>query len=384
MGGYGVTGQLTARQLNRATLARQVLLGREPLTVVDAVSRLTALQAQEPVSPYIALWNRVTEFDPADLDRAFADRSLIKATLMRITLHAVAADDYSPFQRAMLRTLRAARLNDRRFKATGLTPDDADELVPPLLDLGAKPQTRAEIEKMLADRLGGEPDRHLFWALRTYAPLLHAPTGGPWSFAVTAPSYQAAPLDPAWDDPATSLQQLIWRYLEGFGPASASDFAQFAMQRQAEIKPALQAMADRLVTLEGPGGAKLLDIPDGLIPEEDSPAPPRLLPMWDSTLLAYRDRGRIIPEDYRKLVIRRNGDVLPTLLVDGYVAGVWRPVEDGIEVTALEAQAPTVWDELAAEAASLQALLANREALAYSRYSNWWSDMPGERRILPG
>jgi hypothetical protein len=341
---------LTERQLNRTTLARQLLLMREPLGVAEAVRRVIALQAQEPVSPYVALWNRVRSFDPADLDRAFADQALIKATLMRITLHAVAADDYSPFQRAMLRTLRAARLNDRRFKQTGLTIAQADELVAPLLGFLSQPRSRSEIEEVLAKWLGETPDRHVFWALRTYALMRHAPTGGPWSFTVSSPAYQAAPLDPSWSDQQKALQQLILRYLEGFGPASAADFAQFALQRQTEIRPALDALGDRLVTIDGPGG-KLLDVPGAEIADQDTPAPPRLLPMWDSILLAYKDRSRIIPEEYRRLVVRRNGDVLPTLLVDGYVAGVWRPVEAGIEATAFHSFSDEVWDGLAAEAA---------------------------------
>jgi hypothetical protein len=374
---------LTERQLNRTTLARQLLLKREPLGVAEAVRRVIALQAQEPVSPYVALWNRVRSFDPADLDRAFADQALIKATLMRITLHAVAADDYSPFQRAMLRTLRAARLNDRRFKQTGLTIAQADELVAPLLGFLSQPRSRSEIEEVLAKWLGETPDRHVFWALRTYAPMRHAPTGGPWSFTVSSPAYQAAPLDPSWSDQQKALQQLILRYLEGFGPASAADFAQFALQRQTEIRPALDALGDRLVTIDGPGG-KLLDVPGAEIADQDTPAPPRLLPMWDSILLAYKDRSRIIPEEYRRLVVRRNGDVLPTLLVDGYVAGVWRPVEAGIEATAFHSFSDEVWDGLAAEAAGMRALLSERETLIYSRYQNWWDGMPGERRTLTG
>jgi hypothetical protein len=303
---------------------------------------------------------------------------------MRITLHAVAAEDYSPLQRAMLRTLRASRLNDRRFESTRMTIEDADELVPHLLEFIAEPRSRQEIEEMFADRLGGEPDKHLLWALRTFAPLMHAPTGGPWSFTVAAPAYQAAPFDADWEDPEEALQRLIWRYLEGFGPASAADFAQFALQRQTEIRPALKGMADRLVTCDGPRGT-LLDVPDATIADDDTPAPSRLLPMWDSTLLAYKDRSRIIPEEYRKLIIRRNGDVLPTLLVDGYVAGVWRPVDGGIEASAFHSLPGDAWEGLAQEASSLLVMLADREPMIYSRYKNWWAEMPfAERRVLSG
>jgi hypothetical protein len=135
--------RLTARQLNRATLARQLLLRREALDVVGAVRRVVAMQAQEPASPYVALWNRLAGFEPAELDRAFADQSVVKTTLMRITLHAVHSDDYPAFRSAMTRTLRAARLHDSRFTRTGLTNADADALLPEVLAFAAVPRTNA-------------------------------------------------------------------------------------------------------------------------------------------------------------------------------------------------------------------------------------------------
>jgi hypothetical protein len=131
--------------------------------------------------------------------------------------------------------------------------------------------------------------------------------------------------------------------------------------------------AGSLLALEGPHGEDLFDVPGAALPPEDSPAPPRLLPMWDSTLLAYADRRRIIPPDYRALVTRKNGDVLPTLLVDGYVAGVWRTVDDGIEATAFKRLADAAWEGLEAEAAALVAFLSDREPIVYRRYGHWWS-----------
>ena len=113
-------------QLNRATLQRQLLLQRESATVNDVVRRIVALQAQAPSAPYVALWNRIAGLHFVAVDEAFADRSLVKASLMRITLHAVDADDYPAFHSASTPILRAARLNDRRYRDTGLTIDDAD------------------------------------------------------------------------------------------------------------------------------------------------------------------------------------------------------------------------------------------------------------------
>ena len=128
----------------------------------------------------------------------------------------------------------------------------------------------------------------------------------------------------------------------------------------------------------------MFDVPDGLLPDEETPAPPRLMAMWDNILLSYFVRDRIIPPEYRKLVIRVNGDVLPTLLVDGYVAGLWRPVEGGIEATAFHDLPDDVWKDLESEARALTAFLANRDPEVYRRYSNWWNKLPDfESRLLP-
>jgi hypothetical protein len=374
---------LTARRLNRATLARQLLLERETMDVAEGVRRIVALQVQEPASPYLALWNRLADLDPADLDAAFADGAVVKASLIRLTLHAVHVHDYPAFHSAMLPSLRASRLNDRRFTETGLTEADADAVLPELLGLLADPHTAAEIQTVLQERFGvGEP--RLWWALRTFAPLHHAPTGMPWSFG-SRPSFVAAgaPGDPGSHE--RSVRSVVLRYLQAFGPASAQDIAQFTILRQPAVRGALKALADRIEEVEGPEGATLFDIPGAPRPLEETIAPPRLLPMWDSILLAYADRSRVIPPDYRAEVIRRNGDVLPTVLVDGYVAGVWRPVTDGIEVTTFHRLDDAAWAGLELEARALTAFLADRDPLVYQRYGRWWSMLPGEQvRVLAG
>jgi hypothetical protein len=169
--------RLTARRLNRATLARQLLLRREPVKVAEAVRRVVALQAQEAASPYLALWNRLAPFDPAALDAAFARHEVIKATLMRITLHTVTAADYPAFHCAMAESLRAARLYDRRYTQTGLSDADADALIPHPVEFTAERRTNAECEALLNARLGADQPR-AWWALRTFAPVVHAVTGG--------------------------------------------------------------------------------------------------------------------------------------------------------------------------------------------------------------
>jgi Winged helix DNA-binding domain len=374
---------LTARQLNRATLGRQLLLRRERLGVADAVRRIVAVQAQEPASPYLALWNRLVDFDPVDLDAAFADGAVVKASLIRLTLHVVHADHYPAFHNAMLSSLRASRLNDRRFTTSGLSTADADALLSHLRKFAARPRTKAEIEDLIEAQLG---DRNpwAWWALKTFAPLHHAPTGGPWSFR-TSSAFVAAPTTKGRESAEESVQQLVLRYLEAFGPASVADFAQFTMLRRPVTLRALQALGDKVEEVDGPDGVTLFDVPGGLLPAEDTVAPPRLLPMWDSVLLAYADRSRVMPPDYRRLVIRQNGDVLPTLLVGGYVAGVWRPVEGGIEATAFHRLSDEAWGGLEAEARALVAFLADREPTVYRRYIHWWKVLPGaEVRSLPG
>lgn len=376
---------ISAAELNRATLARQLLLERSHLDVSEAVRRMVALQAQQAASPYIALWSRLSDFDAEAVDRAFADGTLIKASLMRITLHAVHCEDYAPMHLAMQPTLRGARLGDRRFTEAGLTIPEADALVPDLLDFAVEPRTAAQMQERIAASTTATP-QGVWWAVRTYAPFRHDGTGGPWTFG-QRPVFIAssAPLL-AYDRDASdvALRHLLRRYLEGFGPASVADMAQFALVQQARVKTALQGIGTQLEPLIGPQGQAMFDIPGAARPDGQVPAPARLLPMWESSLLAYSDRSRIIPEQYRKAVIRNNGDVLPTLLVDGYVAGVWRSGEGGIEATAFHPLPGRVWAELAVEARSLHHLLTEREVQVYSRYQRWWDTLPdGERRLLP-
>jgi len=360
----------TARQLNRATLDRQLLLERAPVDLLTAVEKIVAIQAQEPCSPYIALWNRMRRFDPADLDRAFGSGVIRKATLMRITLHAVTVADHEVFHHAMLPALRASRLNDRRFRAMGLTAERADEVLAPLLEFAAEPRTKPELEQLLHSHVGDVGQPGIWWALASYAPLVRMPTGGPWAYGPKL-SFQTVAIEPR--ERMAALAEMLRRYLTGFGPATIPDMNQFTMLPRTSIREALE-----LLDLVRDGD--YYDVPNRTIPDEDTPAPPRLMAMWDSTLLAYADRSRIIPDEYRKLVIRNNGDTLPTLLVDGHVAGVWRPNENGgIEASAFHALSEDQWAGLAEEAKALHKFLGDREPQVYRRFNRWWTGLPVEQ-----
>lgn len=374
---------ITEQELNRATLARQMLVQREPLDVAEALRRILAVQAQTPASPYIALWNRIIDFDSADLDAELASGAVVKSNAVRLTLHVSRVKDHRMLREATEPSLRAAKLGSK-FKAAGYTVADAAVLVPKLLEFVAEPRTGAECESWLKRELGEPVNPGVWWGLRQYAPMLHMPTGGPWSFndrpTYVAPASVPTLLDQEVAD--TALQAMILRYLAAFGPATIADVAQFGLVKRSRVKEAMAALDERLEGLQGPGGT-FYDVPDGLRPPADRPAPPRLMAMWDNTLLAYNDRSRVIPPHLRSLVTRNNGDVLPTLLVDGYVAGVWRHVDGRIEARAFESVSDADWDALAIEAGMLASLLDRRDAGVYSRYGHWWDRLPhGEIRTL--
>lgn len=379
---YGDRVRTRARELTLATLHRQQLLQRAALPVPDAVRRIFAVQAQEPASPYLALWNRVADLAAEDVDRAFAEGELIKATLLRITLHAVTADDHAALHVAMRASLRRSRLRDRRFLDGGLSEADADAALAHLLtDALHSPRGNAELEALLREAGYGAPPPGLWWALRSYGPVRHAVTGGPWSFGAR-PAYVAAePLPDADADSDAAVRHYVRRYLAAFGPATVRDMAQFSLLG----RPVLRAAAEAEVaagTLDRADGADCFDIADA--PETpDVEAPPRLLPMWDSVLLAYADRSRIVPDEYRPHVIRRNGDTLATVLVDGRVAGVWQASRDGVEVGAFVPFTARTWRQLQAEAAALHGFLADRDPEVYRRHRRWWDTLPlTESRLL--
>ncbi|MFJ9179696.1 winged helix DNA-binding domain-containing protein [Streptomyces sp. NPDC102360] len=374
------TNSISARGLNRSTLARQLLLGRAAVGAEEALRRVVALQAQQPASPYVALWNRVAGFEPADLDAVFGGFRAVKSTLMRITLHAVHVDDYRDFRAAVEPTVRGARLGDPRFRASGLVAQDADALLPELLKMAERPCTAGELTKWFTGRAGPDGEKLVTASrmLRQYAPLWHAPVGGaPWSYASDKRQlFVAAEAGrrPALREPAVvaeGLRALLRRYLAGFGPASVADMAQFALVQKGRVRAALDEDLERLT---GPGGEVLYDVPGGALPDAEVPAPPRLMAMWDSTLLAYADRGRVLPPEYRAHVTRVNGDVLPTVLVDGYVAGVWRLAADGggVEVGAFRPLRKGTWAALESEAEGVSRLLTERDPGTYRRYDHWW------------
>ena len=314
---------LTLRELNRALLERQLLLGRRRLAAAGAIERLCALQAQYSPSPYIALWSRITGFRKEQLARALEERKVVKSTLFRITLHMTSARDYPYFA--------AAWLPAAREMTPRLTIEKAAELSRKVSAAAGKPVTHEQIESIAAEEMGGR------WRVRTLAPLLHVPPSGTWGFH----GRPELLLMKAWlggDLPTREegARHLVRSYLAAFGPATQQDLLRFSGVRIGDLRPGLEQL--ELRTFRDERGRVLLDLPRAPLPEGDVPAPVRFLPKWDSSLLAYAppERTRILPEKFRSTVIRKNGDVLPTVLVDGFVAASWNvDKKRGLEIEPL-------------------------------------------------
>ena len=361
---------LTLRELNRATLARQLLLDRVHLDVPDAVHRLGALQAQRPRAPFVALAARLDGFAREDLVRALHERSVVRATLMRETLHLVTAEDYPHDAVAM-----APYFNRLREK---YLPDGVD--MPRVVELAleaeralAEPLEATALRPLMARLEEKMHDERVWRRVRTNARILHVPGEEPHAFGQRNRFVAAA----AWlgaqeAEEASGTQRLVRRTLAAFGPSSRADLAAFTGLAVGAIAPALDALEPELVRLEAEDGRALYDLPEAPRPPADVPAPLRLLGEWDNVLLAHADRTRMFDDETRRRVIRKNGDVLPTILLDGVVAGTWwwRRKQDvaTLEATPFVKLTRSNRDEIEREAALVLAVLepaASRFEVAY-------------------
>jgi len=338
---------LTQRELNRTTLLRQLLLQRARVSPVQAIERLAGLQAQLASSPYLALWARVEGFERASLERALKRRTVVKALLMRSTLHLVSGRDL-PYYDAAVRSARTLA----RARGAERPPDDLVERAVTLTR--ERPRTRRE----MMEALGFHPRTQDVHELRTYnlvtalARLEQTPECAFYGFR-GSPLY--APLDHEHPSADQAVPYTIKRCLAAFGPATRADVSQWTGVPVRDLAPGFERL--RLRTFRDERGRELLDLLRAPLAPADAPAPPRLLPRWDELLLAHKDRTRVLPDEHRKTVIHKNGDVQQTFLVDGVVAGLWRL--DGERIV-LEPFAPlprTARRDLEDEAARLTAWL---------------------------
>ena len=317
--------RLTLRELNRAMLARQMLLERTRCDVVAAVTRLAALQAQWAPSPYIALWARVRDFDRAALWKAIEDARIVRARLMRGTLHLVTARDFYAYAVATQDLQRGAW--NRLQVGRGVDPREVTRLA---VSFACTPRAKEDVVAHLTERLGdglGGPYRWLVWRyVSAHADLVSAPPGGHWEYGGTDAPYVAARhwitggARPPEED---ALALLIRRCLAAFGPVTLADVAKFAGQVPARVRPVLEKIRPTLVTFTDPAGRLLFDLPKAPRPAADTPAPVRLLPRYDEMLIAYQHRDRVIAAAYRPRMYSRNAIIEASLMVDGMVAGIW-------------------------------------------------------------
>jgi hypothetical protein len=336
---------LTLRDLNRATLARQLLLERRRLSPLAAIERLVGMQAQWPPAPYVGLWSRLTGFRRVTLERAILSGDVLKSTVMRGTLHLVTARDYPTFWAAF------------RDMLSWFGPEHLEHalrIVPEVRELARNGPLTQKAALEYLEREHGHADREgrrVFQALRLHAHLLHAPETALWT---TRPQAVYGVYDePKTVDVLAARTEIIRRYLAAFGPATRADLADWSGLRVADFMPALEAL-EPLRRFRDEDGRELLDLPRAPLPPAETPASVRFLPKWDNVLLAFDDRRRVISDELRKTVIGKNGDVAATVLVDGFVAGTW---SGAARVELLVPLTRTQKAEVADEAARLEAWL---------------------------
>jgi hypothetical protein len=336
---------LTLRELNRATLARQLLLERKRLSATAVIERLVGMQAQWPPAPYVGIWTRTTGFRRETLERQLASAAVVKATVMRQTLHLVTRRDYA--------LLRAA-LSETNFpwQSAG-----AKRLAPSVRTFAAAgPVTTAEALAHLEQEHGltGIDARRGWRAARVRAHVLHHHETALWH---ARPEGRFLAIEePEEHVPVEARAEMLRRYLAAFGPASRRDMVAWTMMHVPELQRALDLL-EPLRRFRDQHGRELLDVPGAPLPDAATPAPVRFLPKWDNVLLAFADRTRVLPEEYRKTVILMNGDVAQTFLVDGFVAGIWRLEKGRVALEPFSKLSRAVRREVEDEAGRLEAFL---------------------------
>jgi hypothetical protein len=301
---------LTREALTAATAARQFLIERRRITPAEAIRRLTPLQGQHPPAPYIGLAARLEGFNQRELEQAIDRREVLKATLMRMTLHLAHADDF-PAYAQLCRHHRMRMLRNRHPEL------DEERIEADLIDFLKTPRTNVELRERIATHDGAPPDPNmpLLYA-RTLLPLTFLPPAGHWRDSTRNARFVLDPRPLPDQQHAAAL--VLARYLAAFGPASRKDVADWAGVAQREFP--WETLTT--VSYRDEMDRELIDLPDMPLPPPSTKLPPRFLGNWDQPLLAYADRDRIIPPALRPLKLTLSGDC--TLTVDGRVAASWR------------------------------------------------------------
>lgn len=363
------TTVLGPRALNRAALARQLLLDRADLPALEAVAHLCGMQAQEPGEPFIGLWSRLRAFDPTDLDDLVTGRRVVRTHLMRRTIHLLTAEDALAWRARHDPMLRQRVLGVYRREVDGV---DLDELAAAARAVLAdeEPRSMTEIGRTLAARWPAVEPRVLGELAIALVPVAQLPPRGLWRVKAGVRNLllaswlgrEADPPAPDGSDPVG--EALVLRYLAAFGPAATADLR--AWCGLAGLPGAVAATRDRLIAFRDERGRELLDLPDAPRPDPDTPAPVRFLPAFDNAILGYHDRSRIIDDADRGLSVAG----ARVVLVDGRVSATWTVEADTVTVTPLRrltrAEHTAVTEEGQAVAAFLSAEDSDRVRVAAS------------------
>ena len=352
-----LTAPLTARHLNRATLARQLLLAREPLDPLTALERLAGVQAQNPHTWYVGLWARLAPFDPREAGELLTERRAVRMPLMRGAVHAVSAAD-APWMRPLLRGALARPLARRAEALRGVDIGRLAAAARAILE--SEPHTAAELGARLAERWPGRDPEALALAARAQLGLVQVPPRGVWGRSgrpahTTIEKWLEKPLSAT-----AGIERLVLRYLAAFGPATPADFSAWSGLPPPER--AFARLRPDLVTLVDGAGVEYLDVPDAPRPDPDAPAPARLLYAHDNLLRAHADLSRFQRPHGPPAAWTAPGPAPGAVLVDGVVRGRWavQRRDDALELTVqrIGRISAAQRDELEAEAHGLLGMLA--------------------------
>jgi hypothetical protein len=300
------------RALNRALLARQLLLEPSALSIEDAIEQVGGLQTQYAPSGYVGLWTRLSSFGRDELTRALEDRTVVQASLMRTTIHMVSAREFWRYAAGIRQARRAWAL-----RLAGRATDEAamiaaaDRMREALAD---GPRTVKELGELGSGFVGN---------LGLWVDLVRVPPSGTWerrrADRLGLAEDWVGPCDASEEE---GLAHLVRAYLRAYGPAAWRDIASWAGIPVGDARRGGEALG--LVRYRDERGRELVDLPDAPLPDPDTPAPVRFLPHWDAALLVHARRAGILPEEYRPRVFgSRNPFSVGTYLVDGRVVGAW-------------------------------------------------------------
>ena len=362
--------ELSLRALNRTHLARQLLLEPSDLPPMDAVAHLVGLQAQNPPSPYIALRARLRGFDPMALSDAMERRDAVRMVLMRGTIHLIGAGDAAAI-RPVIQPVLDRELYGNKSWSRGLEGVDTA----PVLELGEqlvreRPRSLAGLRSEMERRWPDDDARSLAYTIRNLLPTIQVTPRGLWGRTgpvelTTLDHWTGRPLGES-----ATVDAVVLRYLRAFGPASVADVAAWSGLRG--MREVVDRLRPGLRTFRDPRGRELLDVEDAPILTGDEPVGVRFLPDYDNALLSHEDRARIVPDlEWPSL-----GDnvTMPTFLVDGFIAGMWKPHDKGAKAgIELRALAPITPADRSALEADASALLRFLEPRADPGAIRWWA-----------